>query len=79
MLLQLQVLGQAQQILPAQLAMMDSGAAASFIDAKAAKTLQIPLRLKPALDLLETIDGSPLSLGLVSQESIPLDAVAEGH
>lgn len=78
LLLQLQELGQVQHI-PPQLAMMDCGAAANFIVAKGAKTLQISLLPKPAPDLVEMIDGSPLLLGPVTQETIPLKAIVEGH
>lgn len=62
-----------------QWALINSGATDNFIDAKAAQDLQILFCLKSTSVLVETIDGSLLFSGPVTQETVPLEAIIHGH
>lgn len=59
--------------------MIDSRAATNFIGAKAAQTFLIPFWPKPMPDPVETINRLLLLLGLVTQDTIPLEAVVDGY
>ena len=87
----IQILLQYRQISISATAMIDSGAMSNFIDIKFAKANSLPLfqHINPAV--VQTVDGSAISSGMVTLESklkltaanhseiVSLDAVSLGH
>lgn len=68
--------GRSQICLP-QCAQLDMSDTNNFTDAKVVQVLQIHHQLKPMPDLVEAINGSLLSSGLVTQETVPLEAILQ--
>ena len=58
-------------------AMLDSGAGGNFMDLTFAREKNIPLTMKAAPVDLETVDGSPLSSGPATHETIELQLLIE--
>lgn len=59
--------------------LVDLGATNNFIDVITAWALKIPLQCKVTPDLMEIIDGSPLSSSAVTEKTSPLETIIQGH